>query len=1117
MRNVLLWLCLALPLLGISQTSQADVIFRLDLNDVAIQDSIPEPIQAVHLIADTYATALGDSEGTDAYGSIELQDDDGNGIWRRTVYINVNEGENTSFNYIFKLIGASGNIYFEQNIENCSIDGSNFDFESGKVRNLLVPLDVPEDKKVSTCWDKCAWGCPPPPCETGLTATDAYQICNPGGQAVAIFTWETECPIQSVIYSNAEGAGPFEYEVAEDAKNFGVFAGNGQMPPNWNVEHYLQVKFAAGDLSKTIVYTPNPCIEGCTDPTQESYNPWATVDDGSCAGTTCDTTITDQITMEITFDNWPSETSWSMTSGVYGIIGEELAGAYDYNDIGQTYTYNFCVDKNAGFELILNDTFGDGLAGSTSGGTLDGSVRIFDCNGALIWELENPDFGEVAYSGQLFGAECEVVEEILGCTDPNYQEYNPEANVDDGSCSTPHILGCTDSNSINFNPDATKQELIDVCDYNLIIKDAAGDGWGNSFIGVSQGGVSLGTYTMGPGNYEQVFPLKLSSAEPVKVYYFQVGGPQSTPQEVQFQTWHNSFLIEGLDGEILLSEGENPFENNGQGALQNFESPFYITYTALPFCGTTCIPIVEGCTTEGSLNYNPDANVDDGSCVPYIEGCTNSLAFNYNPDATVDDGSCVEVVVGCMDPTSFNYNPEANTAGDCIPVIKGCMDPESFNYNENANTDDGSCIPVVKGCMDENSINYNDKANVDDGSCIPIVYGCTDPDSFNFNVNANVDDGSCIPVVYGCTDPDAFNYNPDANTDNGTCEAIVFGCTDKEAFNFNPDANTDNGTCIPVVLGCTDNTSLNYDPQANTDDGSCIPIIEGCTDPESFNYKTLAKTDDGSCNPVVYGCTDNTSLNYNPEANTDDGSCIPILYGCMDPESFNYNPLATVDDGSCTPIITGCTDPNALNYNPNANTEDYSCIEKVFGCMDPTSINYNPEANVDNGTCITAVVGCTDPNSYNYNPEANVSDPDSCLYDAGCVGGPGNPYWLNDQCYAWVIDVDNYCCDNEFDSICQEMYNYCAAGWPEGFDIDSVQAQFSRINNIIVHPNPTTGVIYVSSNIEGVTFKVRDLLGKEIIPETSGEMIDLSNSPSGLYILTIKNGIQTYNKRIIKQ
>ena len=161
-----------------------------------------------------------------------------------------------------------------------------------------------------------------------------------------------------------------------------------------------------------------------------------------------------------------------------GIIGSVQPGEYDYNDIGQTYTYNFCVDKNAGFELIINDTYGDGLAGSTSGGTLDGSIVIYDCNGDIIWELSDPDFGSVAYSGQQFGNDCEVVEEIYGCMNPDYQEYNPDANVDDGSCATPHIYGCTDPNSINYNPDATKQELIPVCDYTLIIKDAAGDGWG---------------------------------------------------------------------------------------------------------------------------------------------------------------------------------------------------------------------------------------------------------------------------------------------------------------------------------------------------------------------------------------------------------------------------------------------------------------------------------------------------------------------------------------------------------------------------------------------------------------------------------------------------------------
>ena len=903
MRNVLLWLYLALPFLGITQTYQADVIFRLDLNEAISQGAITEEIETVEIIADNYATALGNTEGTPAYDPIELQDDDGNGIWRRTLYISVNEGENTSFNYIYKITDINGNVYFEQDIENCSIDGSDFDFEGGQVRNILVPLDVPEDKKISTCWNRCSWGCPPPPCETGLTATDAYQICNPGGQAVAIFTWETECPIQSVLYSNADGAGPFEYQVAEDATNFGVYAGNGQMPPNWNVEHYLQVKFAGGDLSETITYTPDPCIEGCTDPTQESYNPWATIDDGSCSGTTCDTEVTDQITMEITFDNWPSETGWSMTSGVYGIIGEEQAGAYDYNDIGQTYTYNFCVDKNAGVEFIITDTYGDGLAGSTSGGTLDGSVIIYDCNGDVIWELD-PDFGTVAYSGQQFGTECEVVEEIFGCTDPDYQEFNPEANVDDGSCGTPHILGCTDPNSINYNPDATKQELIPVCDYTLIIKDAAGDGWGNSYLGVSQGGVPLGTYTMGPGNYEQTFPLQLSSSEEIKVYYFQVGGPQSTPQEVQFQTWHNSFIIEGADGEILISEGENPFENNGQGALQNFESPFFITYTALPYCGDICIPIVEGCMTEGSLNYNPNANVDDGSCIPIIYGCMNELAFNYNPEATVDDGSCEEVVVGCMDPTAFNYNPEANTPGTCVAVVEGCMNELAFNYNP----------------------------------------------------SANVDDGSCVPVIYGCTDPTAFNYNPDANTDNGSCTEVVYGCTN--------------------------------------------------------------------------------------------------------PESLNYNPLA----------------------------------------------------NTDNGTCINPVSGCTDVEAYNYDPTANVSDPDACLYDAGCITGPGEPYWLNNNCYAWVIDVDNYCCDNDWDPVCQEMYNYCEDGWPDGIDING---RFNRFKGIMVYPNPTEGVINISSGGLDIKYTVYDMTGRTIVKDSNKTQLDLSNAEAGVYFLQIVHEGQVYNKRII--
>lgn len=48
------------------------------------------------------------------------------------------------------------------------------------------------------------------------------------------------------------------------------------------------------------------------------------------------------------------------------------------------------------------------------------------------------------------------------------------------------------------------------------------------------------------------------------------------------------------------------------------------------------------------------------------EGCTNSDALNYNADAEDDDGSCI-VPKGCTDPEALNYDAEAKESNNtCI-------------------------------------------------------------------------------------------------------------------------------------------------------------------------------------------------------------------------------------------------------------------------------------------------------------------------------------------------------------------------------------------------------------------------------------------------------------------
>ena len=493
----------------------------------------------------------------------------------------------------------------------------------------------------------------------------------------------------------------------------------------------------------------------------------------------------------------------------------------------------------------------------------------------------------------------------------------------------------------------------------------------------------------------------------------------------------------GNDGSIYIEQcGDTIWEL----PVANFGYQIYDTiYTS----GCPPPPPVFGCMDFNYIEFNPAATLDTGMCfIQKIYGCTDSLAYNYVDTANtdIDIDSCIHE----LELTDLAGN---GWAGSSLKLSQATSLVPPFNYQDIGTYtlidgfDTTFFINLVAGYpvkaifeitqqSDFTAVQCGYSLYSEDYVAIDIEGGFVNPIPPFFPVIGQPYCGNtCIEKVFGCTDSLAINYDSLSNTDDSTCYYNP-GCMNPIYLEYDTLADYDDGSCATlVVLGCMDSTAFNYNPDANLEiQGSCIPVVTGCMESFALNFNPLANTPD-TCIAYVYGCTDSTMFNYNSLANTDDGGCEPFVYGCMDSTMFNFNPLANTTDNNCIPYIYGCTDPSMFNYDALANTENFSCIPYIYGCTDSTAINFDSLANTDNGSCVAVVEGCMDQDAYNYNDLANIPNNSTCLYDAECVTGPGNPYWLNDPCYAWVIDVDEYCCENEWDNTCQLTYNYCEGTW----------------------------------------------------------------------------------------
>ena len=588
---------------------------------------------------------------------------------------------------------------------------------------------------------------------------------------------------------------------------------------------------------------------------------------------------------------------------------------------------------------------------------------------------------------------------VLGCTDLDAVNYDSNATVDDGTCTSAQA-GCTDAAALNYFIFATVDD--GSCTYN---------------------GCTDGTTINGSG--------------------FNTGGYNGNGQGAI-----------NYNPSATIDDGSCIYCNFGCTDASQFN------YDANATCDDgSCIAFVPGCTDSGNentnvINYNASANIDDGSCD--YSGCTTPSAINFMRSYQQFGHTNVNGLTGenltCWD-TQQDY-PFALTI-DTIPfpgpslsylnIINGY---QSTNSNPPisfipacATVDDGSCDSP--GCVDVLACNYDATAtqqvyvNPVTGYTVlvpsPGYYTncllCNDPDAFNYDgASCNSGCSYCEPVTNVNIYPNQFD-NPQQNlsveftlpvgvpiassTSPSVVSPVVSGvesveiCIGQSAstppwgFNVYGDIgcwvinhNTLSEHVVEGGVTIYDNSGLisvqvdfggvagfyggqpAFEALPNTDykvrvSITCInkhendPFLpNGNMTPHTYTYLQAPTHQDTTTTfPYAGGCTDTNWSNYDPNAQTNDGSCSGYL-ACNDPDASNwivsqYNPLdgstfwilgpppgGFVDDGSC--IYTGCQDPTYCGYNANATSDgdDLDGDGVVDSCLDAspdaTAMNYVP-------------------------------------------------------------------------------------------------------------------------------------------------------------------------------
>ncbi|MCB0792676.1 MAG: hypothetical protein H6595_02730 [Flavobacteriales bacterium] len=309
-----------------------------------------------------------------------------------------------------------------------------------------------------------------------------------------------------------------------------------------------------------------------------------------------------------------------------------------------------------------------------------------------------------------------------------------------------------------------------------------------------------------------------------------------------------------------------------------------------PYAGATNLRVRFRGITGSS--YQSDICIDDMQVLSFtpVYGCTDPNAGNYDPGANVDDGSCdyscgtglksVEIVIVPDNyPNEISWDLKSGQDGTTIASggstgTNICVDENTcLVFTIHDSYGDGLCCPGGSYTVyfDGTQVGYG-SGNY--GSSDQVVFNCPPGYSCSEAVTVGLGVHTATPLEYW------YDFTP-AQTGSYTVTTCGYNSCDTKLWMY--DLACNNINVSPNLEGAT---------FADDDDGGCglQAVITGNME-AGVTYHLRVGDNNNSCNESV-----TFEIIYNGPA-----------VGCMDPNSCNFDPLATV---ACSNCCLAVGDPN---------------------------------------------------------------------------------------------------------------------------------------------------------------------------------------------------------------